>query len=68
MPVFVHPAQHVTFDKDTRKAGDKGCEDEPDPESAEPRQRETDIGAEHVEPCMGEIEHAHHAENQREPG
>jgi hypothetical protein len=33
-----------------------------------PRQGETDIGAEHVEPCMREIEHAHHAEDQRQPG
>ena len=67
VPVFVHAAQHVALDQDADQPGDEGCQDEPEPESAMPRQGEPDIGAEHVEPGMGEIEHAHHAEDQRQP-
>ena len=43
------------------------CDKEGRPEPDAPGDLETEIGAEHVEAGMGEIEHAHHAENQRQP-
>src|SRR5262249_26871971 len=68
MTIVVYATQHIALDECTGETGHNGCEQQPDPEAAESRQCEADIGAEHVEPRVRKIEHTHHAEYQRKPG
>jgi len=42
------------------------CEKEAGKESDVTRGRKAEIGTQHVEGCMREIQHAHHAENERQ--
>jgi hypothetical protein len=64
---MVHAAQQIALDKCTGETGDDRCQQQSDPEAAKSRQREADVGTEHIEPRVREIEHAHHAEYQCEP-
>ena len=66
MTVLVHAAQHVALDERATATGDERSGDQSGPEADAAAERKTDVGAQHVEPGVGEIEHAHHAENQRE--
>ena len=48
------------------RADQQGRDDEGGPEAAQLADLEAEEGAEHVEARMREIEHAHHAEDERQ--
>ena len=58
--------QPVALDKRADRADHQRRQNEPGPESDATADLEAEIGAEHVEARVGEIEHAHHAEDQRQ--
>ncbi len=62
----MQPPQAVALDQRADNADDQRREDEPRPEADPPADLEAEIGAEHVEARVGEVEHAHHAEDQRQ--
>ncbi len=65
--VPVHVAQSVALDQRADAADQHRRDDERRPEADHLADLEAEEGAQHVEAGMGEIEHAHHAEDQREP-
>jgi hypothetical protein len=62
----VHAAQHVALDQDAAKTCDDGRRDQAPPEAETARAGVPDIGAEHVEPRVREVQDAHHAEDERQ--
>ena len=69
LPAFWSTAQHEQFHRHAdqgrrREAGDDGDDDRAGLRGSEGG----GIGADHVERAMGEVDHAHDAEDQRQPG
>ena len=62
------PPQAVTLEQRTQCPHAQGRQQERGPETHQLGDAVGEIGAQHVEAGMGEVEHAHHAENQRETG
>ena len=65
-PQPMHAPQAVALDQRADRADQQRGDDEARPEADAAADLEAEIGAEHVEAGMGEIEHAHHAEDQRQ--
>ena len=66
MAAPVQTPEAEALDERANHADHQRRQDEPGPEADAAAQLEAEIGAEHVEARMGEIEHAHHAEDQRQ--
>ncbi len=60
-------AQSEPLDQRADDADEERRDDQSRPEADVPRYLEAEISAQHVEAGMGEIQHAHHAEDQRQP-
>ena len=60
-------AKAEPLDRRADRADGDRRDDEPGPEADAPLDLEAEVGAEHVEAHMGEVEHPHHAEHKREP-
>ncbi|GLR93589.1 hypothetical protein ACVMFA_009982 [Bradyrhizobium liaoningense] len=65
MAMLVRVAQSVALDRHADRADQERGEHESRPEPDPFRQLKAEEGAEHVEAGMGEVEHAHHAEDDR---
>jgi hypothetical protein len=66
MAVFVHLAQALALEDGAQGADHQGRNQQGRPESDKLGHGVTDIRAQHVKTGVRKIEHAHHAENQRE--
>jgi hypothetical protein len=66
MTVLVHAAQHLAFKQSTSGTGEDGGQQQRWPKPNDTRQGVSQVSAEHVEAGMGEVQHAHHAEDERE--
>ena len=62
----VQAAQTVALDQRPDRADGDRRDEEPGPEADPAADLEAEIGADHVEAGVGEVEHAHHAEDQRQ--
>ncbi len=65
---LVHAPQRIALEGGAQCAHDQRREEERGPEAHYAGDRIGEVGAEHVEAGVREIEHAHHAEDQRQPG
>ena len=62
----VHSPQSEALDERAERADEQRRDDEPRPETDVPRDFEAEISAEHIKAGMGEVQNAHHAEDQRQ--
>ena len=68
MAEFVHPAQRVFFKQRSQHPHHQRGHHQRGPETHHLRDGVGQVGPQHVERGVREIEHAHHAENERQPG
>ena len=64
--VPVYPAQRVHLDDRAQGPAQDRGDHQRGPEADEPAQREGEVGSQHVHAGMGEVEDAHHREDERE--
>ena len=64
----VHAAQRETLERRAHRPHEQRRGHERRPEAHDAGERVGDVGAQHVEARVGEVEHTHHAEDQREAG
>jgi hypothetical protein len=65
---LVHCPQSEALGQCSEHAHEQGRQEQGGPETGMQPGLVGEIGAEHVEACMREVEHAHHAEDQRQSG
>ena len=68
MTIGVNLAKGHPLEQGTQGAHDQGGQQQGRPEADDGTERIADIGADHVETGVREIEHAHHGKNQRQSG
>ncbi|MNN72069.1 hypothetical protein D3C81_1880710 [compost metagenome] len=64
----MHRAQTVAFHQRAEQADRQRCQDQRRPETDGLADAIREVGPYHVEAGMREIQYAHHAEDQRQPG
>jgi hypothetical protein len=67
MAELVHPAQRVALEQRTQHAHQQRRQHQRHPEAEHAGERVGHVGAHHVEAGVREVQHAHHAEDQRQP-
>ncbi len=66
MPEGVHAAQAEALEQGAQQTGGQGRQHQRGPKAHPARDRISEVGPQHVEAGVREIEHPHHAEDQRE--
>ncbi|MGF6636541.1 hypothetical protein OKW39_003692 [Paraburkholderia sp. MM6662-R1] len=68
VPAPAHAPQQPAFERRAEQPDEERRNHQRAPEAGARRHRKADVRAEHIEARMREVEHAEHAEDQRQPG